>query len=67
MHFEPKAKPELHWDECSLNIRDTTTPTGEAKYPVLMEFVGFWLLFSNASVERIFGQLKLVKTDQKIL
>ncbi|CAB4025775.1 Hypothetical predicted protein [Paramuricea clavata] len=25
--LEPKAKPELHWDEYWLNIRDTTTPT----------------------------------------
>ncbi|CAB4007569.1 Hypothetical predicted protein [Paramuricea clavata] len=36
--LEPKAKPELHWDEYWLNIRDTTTPTGEAKYPLLMAF-----------------------------
>ena len=65
--LEPKAKPDLHWDEYWLNIRDITTPTGEAKYPVLMEFVGILasLPFSNASVERIFSQFKLVKTDQK--
>ena len=66
--LEPKAKPELHWDEYWLNIRDTTTPTGEAKYPLLMAFVSSILAslpFSNVSVERIFSELKLVKTDQR--
>jgi hypothetical protein len=65
--LEPKAKPELHWDEYWLNIRDTTTPTGEAKYPLLMAFVSILasLPFSNVSVEIIFSQLKLVKTDQR--
>ena len=47
--------------------RDTTTLTGEAKYPVLMAFVCILasLPFSNASVERIFSQLKLVKADHR--
>ena len=65
--LEPRAKPDLHWDEYWLNIRNTTTPTSEAKYPVLMKFVGILasLPFSNASVERIFSKLKLVKTDQR--
>ena len=51
--LELNAKPELHWDEYWLNIRNTTTPTGEDKYPVLMAFVSILasLPFSNPSVE----------------
>ena len=67
LESEPNAKPVLHWDEYWLNIRNTTTPTGEDKYPVLMAFVSILasLPFSNPSVEKLFSQFKLVKPDQR--
>ena len=65
--LEPNAKPELHWDEYWLNIRNKTTPTGEDKHPVLMAFVSILasLPFSNPSVEKLFSQFKLVKPDRR--
>ena len=63
--FEKKVNPDLHWDEFWLAVRDAKTPTGEARYPVLITLVSILasLPFANAAVERIFNQLKLVKTD----
>ena len=34
--FEEKVNPDLHWDEYWLAVQDAKTPTGEARYPVLM-------------------------------
>lgn len=65
--FEEKSSADLQWCDYWKMIRDCKTTTGEAKYPNLMKFVGILasLPFSNASVERIFSQLKLVKTDHR--
>ena len=65
--FEKKSSADLQWCDYWKMIRDCKTTTGEAKYPKLMKFVGILasLPFSNASVERIFSQLKLVKTDHR--
>ena len=65
--LEEGINPDLHWDEYWLIVRDSKTPTGEARYPCLMRFVGILssLPFANVAVERIFSQLKLVKTDNR--
>ena len=65
--FEETSSADLQWCDYWKMIRDCKTTTGESKYPNLMKFVGIlaWLPFSNASVERIFSQLKLVKTDHR--
>ncbi len=67
--LEEQAKPGLQWDEYWLNIRDIKAPTNEPKYPVLIVFVSILasLPFYNVSVERLFRQLKLVRTDQRNL
>lgn len=59
--FEEKVSPDLHWDEYWLAVRDVKGPTGEARYPALITFVGILasLPFAIAAVERIFSQLKL--------
>lgn len=67
--FEEKANADVHWDEYWLAVRDAKTPTGEPRYPALISFVGILssLPFANAAVERVFSQLKLVKTDHRNL
>lgn len=65
--FDEKINSDLHWDEYWVAVRDAKTPTGEARYPNLKRYVGilFSLPFSNAAVERVFSQLKLIKTDHR--
>ena len=65
--FEDNAKPDLQWSEYWLKIRDAKTSSGEPKYQALIRFVSILasLPFSNVSVERLFSQLKMIKTDQR--
>ena len=64
--FEENAKPDHQWGEYWLNIRDAKTSSGEPKYQALIRFVSILasLPSSNVSVERLFSQLKMIKTDQ---
>ena len=65
--FQENVNSDLPWDKYWLVVRDVATPTGEARYPALIKFVGILasLPFANMAVERIFSQLKLVKTDHR--
>ena len=65
--FEDNAKPDLQWSEYWLKIRDAKTSSGKPKYQALIRFVSILasLPFSNVSVERLFSQLKMIKTDQR--
>jgi hypothetical protein len=65
--LEDKTNADLHWDEYWIAIRDAKTPTGDPRYPNLVHFVAILssLPFTNAAVERVFSQLKLVKTDHR--
>ena len=65
--LEEKTSDDLPFNEYWLVIRDAKTPTGEAKYPNLTQFVAILssLPFANAAVEKVFSQLRLVKTDHR--
>ena len=65
--LEEKTSEDDFFDKYWLAIRDAKTPTGDAKFPNLIKFVAILssLPFANAAVERVFSQLKLVKTAQR--
>ena len=65
--LDEKVSEDLPFNEYWLAIRNAKIPTGEAKYPNLIKFITilFSLPFANAAVERVFSQLKLVKTDHR--
>ena len=65
--LDAKLNANLSWEEYWLAVRDAQTPMGDPKYPNLIKFFATLssLPFSNAAVERVFSQLKLVKTDHR--
>jgi len=65
--LDEKLNANLPWEEYWLAVRDAKTPMGEPKYPNLIKLFATLssLPFSNAAVERVFSQLKLVKTDHR--
>lgn len=65
--LDEKLNANLPWDEYWLAVRDAQTPMREPKYPNLIKFFAILssLPVSNAAVERMFSQLKLVKTNHR--
>ena len=65
--FKEKSSADLQWCNYWNMVQDCEMTTGVSKYPNLMKFVGILALlpFPNATYERIFSQLKLVKTDHR--
>lgn len=65
--LDEKLNANLPWDEYWLAVRDAQTPMREPKYPNLIKFFAILssLPVSNAAVERMFSQLKLVKINHR--
>ncbi|KAF9406904.1 hypothetical protein HW555_012882 [Spodoptera exigua] len=63
LNMSPDLPVEEYWNK----ILKMTDGTGEPMFPNLKEIIKVLLVlpFSNACVERVFSQLKLIKSDQR--
>ena len=64
---ELNMSPDLSVEEYWTKILKMTDGTGEPMFPTLKKIITLLLVlpFSNACVERVFSQLKLIKSDHR--